>query len=231
MEAQRRARRAASTVRAATSGTAPGPGRTPPGGRAGARAWRWAKPLLWVAALVPLAWLGLDALRGGLGAEPIEEVTHRTGWWALTLLLATLAVTPLRRLSGRNELARLRRPLGLLAFLYATLHFLTYLVDQAFDWRFLAEDVVEHPYVAVGFTAFLLLVPLAATSTKAMIRRLGGRRWQRLHRLVYLAAALAVVHFYWLVKQDVREPLVFAAVLALLLALRLPWLRARARAR
>ena len=155
MEAQRRARRAASTVRAATSGTAP----------------------------------------------------------------------------GRNELARLRRPLGLLAFLYATLHFLTYLVDQAFDWRFLAEDVVEHPYVAVGFTAFLLLVPLAATSTKAMIRRLGGRRWQRLHRLVYLAAALSVVHFYWLVKQDVREPLVFAAVLALLLALRLPWLRARARAR
>lgn len=179
------------------------------------------KAVLWVAALSPLALLVWDGLNGGLGAEPIEKVTHRTGLTALVLLLCSLAVTPLRRLTGWNGAVKLRRPVGLFAFFYACLHFVTYLFDQEFLPEYIVEDVVEHPYVTAGFTAFLLLVPLALTSTQGMIRRL-GRRWQKLHRLVYVAAALAVLHFVWLVKKDLTEPLVYAAVLALLLAFRLP---------
>lgn len=179
------------------------------------------KAAVWIAALSPLALLVWDGLGGGLGAEPIEEVTHRTGITALVLLLCSLAVTPVRRVTGWNGAVKLRRPLGLFAFFYATLHFLTYLFDQEFLPEYIVEDVVEHPYVTAGFTAFLLLVPLALTSTQGMIRRL-GRRWQKLHRLVYAAAALAVLHFAWLVKKDLTEPLVYAAVLALLLAFRLP---------
>lgn len=185
--------------------------------------------LVWLAAATPLALLAWDALRGGLGAEPIRELTHRTGWWGLALLLATLAVSPLRRLSGWNHLVRLRRPLGLCAFAYLVLHFGVYLVDQSFAWPYIVEDVVERPYITAGFTALVLLVPLAATSTKGMIRRLGGRRWQRLHRLVYLCAALGVLHFFWSVKADVREPLIFAAVLAALLVFRAPLLLRRRR--
>ncbi len=183
---------------------------------------RVVKPLVWAAALAPLALLVWDGFHGGLGAEPIEKVTHRTGLTALVLLLCSLAVTPLRRLTGWNPLVRLRRLVGLFAFFYATLHFLTYLFDQELSLSYVVEDVVEHPYVTAGFTAFLLLVPLAATSTQGMIRRL-GRRWGKLHRLVYLAAVLAVVHFLWLVKKDLREPLIYAGVLALLLAFRLPF--------
>lgn len=184
------------------------------------------KAAVWAAALAPFALLAYDAFGGGLGADPIEEVTHRTGKAALVLLLASLAVTPVRRLSGWNGVVKLRRLLGLFAFFYAVLHFCTYLFDQELSPAYVLEDVAEHPFVTAGFAAFLLLVPLAATSTRAMVRRL-GKRWQALHRLVYPAAVLAVVHFLWLVKQDLREPLLFGAALLVLLALRLPLPRRR----
>jgi sulfoxide reductase heme-binding subunit YedZ len=188
-----------------------------------------ARPLLFAACLAPLAALVWAGFRGDLGANPVETITHETGQWALRLLLATLAVTPLRRLTGWNPLLRVRRMLGLFAFFYAVLHLATYLwLDQFFDWGAVLADVLDRPYITIGFAAFLLLVPLAATSTDAMVRRLGGRRWQRLHRLVYPAAGLAVLHFLWLVKADLREPLIYAGLLALLLAARLPgWLRGR----
>lgn len=180
------------------------------------------KPALFLACLAPLALLAWRAVAGGLGANPVEAITHATGWWALALLLLTLAVTPLRRVLGRPQLLRWRRMLGLFAFTYAGLHLLTYLwLDQFFDATAIAKDVLKRPFVTAGFAAFVLLVPLAATSTRAMVRRLGARRWQRLHRLVYPAAALGVLHFLWLVKKDLREPLLFAAVLGLLLAARL----------
>ncbi len=179
------------------------------------------KSVVWAAALSPFALLLWDAFSDGLGAEPIEEVTHRTGKTALVLLLCSLAVTPLRRITGWNGAVRFRRLLGLFAFFYACLHFATYLFDQELRPAYVVEDVVEHPYVTAGFTAFLLLVPLALTSTQGMIRRL-GKRWLKLHRLVYAAAALAVLHFVWLVKKDLTEPMIYAAVLSLLLAFRLP---------
>jgi sulfoxide reductase heme-binding subunit YedZ len=183
------------------------------------------------AGLLPAAWLIGLALTDGLGANPIEQITHFTGDWALRFLLASLSVTPLRRLFGWRWVAPLRRTLGLTAFGYACSHFLTFLVlDHFFDWRGIVEDVLERRYVTAGFAAFLCLVALAATSTRAMIRRL-GRRWIPLHRLAYLAAALGVIHFLWLVKSDLREPLVYAAALALLLGLRLGFWRVGSRAR
>lgn len=178
-----------------------------------------------LAAATPAALLALFAARGELGAEPVETLTHETGEWALRLLLASLAVTPARRAFALPWLAPLRRTLGLAAFGYACLHVTVYLVvDWGFDWEAIAEDVVEHPYVLAGATAFGCLVPLAATSTRAAQRRLGGARWRRLHRLAYAAGAAAVVHFLWLVKADSREPLVYAAVLAALLVARTPLL-------
>jgi sulfoxide reductase heme-binding subunit YedZ len=198
--------------------------------RAGALARRGMKPVLWIAALAPLALILLDGPRDALGADPIREVTHRTGKTALVLLLCTLAVTPARRLTGWNPLVQLRRPLGLFAFFYAVLHFAIYLVDQSFDPFFIVEDVVEHPYVTAGFTALVLMVPLAVTSTKGWIRRL-GKRWTALHRLVYVVGMLAVVHFVWLVKKDVTEPLTYGAILAILLLLRLPVGGAKAKGR
>jgi sulfoxide reductase heme-binding subunit YedZ len=181
-------------------------------------------------ALAPLAALAVGALRGELGANPVETVTHVTGRWTLRLLLATLAVTPLRRLLGRPGLAPYRRTLGLLAFAYACLHLSTYVaLDLTFDLGAVTEDVAKRPYITVGFTAFCLLVPLAATSTRAMVRRL-GRRWATLHRLVYVAATLGVIHFLWLVKADLREPLAYGALLAILLALRAWWWLERTRA-
>jgi sulfoxide reductase heme-binding subunit YedZ len=172
--------------------------------------------------LAPLAALALGALRGTLGANPVETITHQTGGWALRLLLATLAVTPLRRLAGWSFAAPWRRSLGLLAFGYASLHFATFLaLDLGFDLSALGEEVAERPYVTLGFTALLLLAPLALTSTRGWQRRL-GRRWRALHRLVYPAAGLAVLHFLWLVKADLAEPLAYAAALAVLLALRWP---------
>lgn len=179
---------------------------------------------MFTACLVPaarLAWLGW---RGELGANPIEAVTRSTGWWTLALLAATLTVTPLRRLLGAPWLLRLRRMLGLFAFGYASLHFTTYLwLDQFFDLAEIARDVVKRPFITVGFAAFVLLLPLAATSTNAMVRRLGARRWQRLHRAVYLISVLGVLHFWWLVKKDVTEPRLFALVMGALLAARLWW--------
>lgn len=198
--------------------------------RADAAARRLMKPVLWIAALAPLALVVLDATRDGLGANPIQEVTHRTGKTALILLLCTLAVTPARRLTGWNPLVQLRRPMGLFAFFYGVIHFCIYLVDQSFDPGFIVEDVVEHPYVTAGFTALVLMVPLAVTSTKGWIRRL-GKRWVSLHKLIYVIGILAVVHFVWLVKKDVTEPLTYGAVLAILLVMRLPLGRSRAEGR
>lgn len=186
----------------------------------------WLKPVVFLAALTPLARLVVLAQGDGLGANPVEFVTHSTGTWALVWLLVTLAVTPLRRLTGFGELARLRRMLGLFAFFYASLHLLTYLWwDQFFDWREIARDVVKRPFITAGMTAYLLMLPLALTSTQAMMRRL-GRNWQRLHRLVYGVAIAAVCHYAWLVKRDLTLPLLYGAVLALLLAARaIPALR------
>jgi sulfoxide reductase heme-binding subunit YedZ len=181
-------------------------------------------------ALVPLCGLVLGALRGTLGANPVETITHVTGEWALRLLLATLAITPLRRAAGWSFIAPWRRSLGLLTFLYATLHFATFLaLDLGFEFSSLLEEVAERPYVTLGFSALLLLTPLALTSTRAWQRRL-GRRWLTLHRLVYVAAGLAVLHFIWLVKADLAEPLAYAVVLAVLLGARL-WRRAPAPSR
>jgi sulfoxide reductase heme-binding subunit YedZ len=182
------------------------------------------KALLWVLCLVPLARLAWLGYTDGLGANPIEFITRATGDWTLRFLLITLAVTPLRKLTGLHWLLRLRRMLGLFAFFYVSLHFTTYLwLDQFFDLSSIARDIVKRPFITVGFAAFVLLVPLAATSTNAMVRRLGGRRWQALHRTVYAIAIMGVVHYWWLVKKDITEPVLYGAVLALLLGLRGWW--------
>ncbi|HYD48540.1 MAG TPA: protein-methionine-sulfoxide reductase heme-binding subunit MsrQ [Terriglobales bacterium] len=171
-------------------------------------------------ALLPAAWLAYAACFGGLGANPVETVTHVSGEWALRLLLASLAITPLRRLSRWSWLIRYRRTLGLLAFAYVCLHLATFVAfDHFFDWRGIIEDIAKRPYITAGFAGFVCLVPLAITSTGGWIRRL-GRNWQRLHRLAYLAAICGVVHYYWLVKADVTGPGYYAAVLAVLLVIR-----------
>ncbi len=186
----------------------------------------WLKPLVFAACLFPLARLGWLAADNGLGANPVEFVIRSLGSWALTFLLITLAVTPLRRLTGWNALIRLRRMLGLFAFFYVCLHFMTYIgVDQFFDLGAIWADIVKRPYITIGVACFLLLVPLAVTSTNAMQRRLGGKRWQQLHRLVYFIAIGGVVHYWMLVKKDIRLPLTYAVVLALLLGLRWWWRR------
>ncbi|MFO0582842.1 MAG: protein-methionine-sulfoxide reductase heme-binding subunit MsrQ [Anaeromyxobacter sp.] len=172
--------------------------------------------------LAPLAKLGVDLATGGLGANPIEAILNRLGFWTLTLLVASLAATPLNALLGISWPLRARRMIGLWAFAYATLHLLFYVaVDQGLDVGLLAADVAKRKFMTVGFAAWLLLVPLAVTSTDGWVRRLGFRAWKRLHRLVYAAAALGVVHFVWRVKADLRLPLAFGAVLAVLLAARL----------
>jgi methionine sulfoxide reductase heme-binding subunit len=181
----------------------------------------WLKPGLFVGALVPLAGLALQAVRGTLGADPVAIGLNRLGLLALIFLLASLACTPAKLLFGWAWPLRLRRMLGLFAVFYAALHFLTYLaVDQRFDWPVLWADVTQRKFMVVGFAAFLLLLPLAATSTDASVRRLGFRRWKALHRLAYLAGVLAVVHFLWRVKLDVRQPLGYAVVLSALLLVR-----------
>jgi sulfoxide reductase heme-binding subunit YedZ len=185
------------------------------------------KCAVWLLGLGPLLWTGIRFATDGLGANPIEAVLHLAGRWALVLLLAGLSVTPLRRFAGWKGIIKVRRLLGLFAFFYACLHLLIYLgLDQGFAWSFVVEDVVERPFITVGAGAFLLLVPLAVTSTKGWIRRL-GKRWQRLHRLVYLAASLGALHFYWKVKADTFWPLVAAMVLVGLLLARVPWRRLR----
>jgi sulfoxide reductase heme-binding subunit YedZ len=176
---------------------------------------------VFVACLVPLARLVALGVAGALGANPVEVVTRSTGWWTLTLLCITLLVTPLRRATGANWLLRLRRMLGLYVFFYACLHFTTYIwLDVWFDMAKVAKDIFKRPFITVGFSAFVLLWPLALTSTSAMQRRL-GRAWVRLHKLVYVIVALGVVHFWWLVKRDVTEPAIFALVVLALFAARL----------
>ena len=185
-----------------------------------------AKALVHAAALAPLAvlaWQFVDVWRTGshaLGADPVAEVEHRLGIWALRLLIVALAVTPLRQLTGQPVLLRFRRMLGLYAFAYATLHLSAYLLlDLRGYWAIVLEDIAKRPYITVGFAAWLLLVPLALTSTQGWIRRL-GRHWARLHKLVYAVGVLAVLHFWWLVKADIREPLLYASLLAVLLGWR-----------
>ena len=191
------------------------------------KAIRWLKPLVFVLCLAPLGRLLQKGLEGDLGANPIQVITWSTGLWTLRFLLITLAVTPLRKLAGLTALIRFRRMLGLFAFFYASLHFLTYVwLDQFFDVHSMLKDVVKRPFITVGFAAFVLLLPLAVTSTRKMIRRLGGKRWQWLHRLIYVSASAGVLHFLWLVKKDLREPVIYGMILAVLLGYRaILWLR------
>ena len=176
---------------------------------------------MWVGSLAPAIRLLVLGARGELGANPIATALNQLGLVALVFLIASLAATPLKAALGWTWPIRIRRMLGLYAFFYASLHFLTYLgLDQVLDFRAVFADITKRKFIAVGFTAFVLLVPLAVTSTDAMVRRLGFVRWKRLHRLVYVAAALGVVHFIWRVKKDLSQPLTYGAVLALLLAIR-----------
>jgi methionine sulfoxide reductase heme-binding subunit len=181
------------------------------------------KVLIFIAGLVPAGALIAGAFTDNLGANPIEYITHETGTFALAFLIITLSVTPIRRLTGWNEIIRVRRMLGLFAFFYASLHLLTWVViDQFFDLPAMVEDIAKRPYITVGMFGFLCMVPLAVTSTTAMIRRL-GRKWQTLHRLTYVAAIAGVVHFWWLVKADLSEPQRWALALTVLLGLRAWW--------
>jgi sulfoxide reductase heme-binding subunit YedZ len=174
------------------------------------------------ACLIPLAILAWDTITDHLGANPIEAITRQTGTWTLRFLLISLAVTPARRLAGWNSVIRFRRMLGLFAFFYASLHCLTYIwLDQFFVVEDIAKDVIERPFITVGFLGFVMLIPLAVTSTAKMIKRLGGKRWQLLHRLVYASALAGVVHYLWLVKADVQLPLIYGSLLAVLLGYRL----------
>jgi len=180
------------------------------------------KVILWAGALSPAAWLLTGFFRGGLGVNPIEKITHVTGMTALVLLLITLGVTPLRRLTGWHPVIGLRRPLGLFAFFYVCVHFLIWMgLDLGFRLDWVWDDIVKRPYITVGFTAFLVLIPLAVTSTRTWIRRL-GRRWSVLHRGIYLATGLALLHYYWIVRADFRLPLALTGAFVLLLAARLP---------
>jgi len=194
---------------------------------------RWVKPVVVVALLLPLAKMGREAFTDGLGANPIEAVQNRLGFWAITLLALSLVPTPVKEFLGVGWLQRLRRVLGVTAFAYALLHFAFYVgVDKFFDWRTISTDLTKRPFIMVGFAALICLTPLAVTSTDGWVKRLGFKTWKRIHRLAYLAAALAIVHFVWRVKADLRRPLLFAALFFLLLAARLPgWVReARRRA-
>lgn len=188
---------------------------------------RWLKVAIFLACLLPLAALGLKAWHGELGANPIEVITHATGDWTMRLLLVTLSITPLRMLTRQYWLIRLRRMIGLFAFFYGCLHFTTYIwLDKFFDLHAMLADVEKRRFITVGFLGFVLLIPLALTSTAGWIRRLGGRRWQRLHRLIYVTAVAGVIHYIWLVKADLRKPLQYAMVLGVLLAYRVAvWLK------
>jgi sulfoxide reductase heme-binding subunit YedZ len=191
------------------------------------------KTAVFLACLGPLAALGWKAYTDNLGANPIEVITRATGGWTLRFLLITLAITPLRKLSRQPWLIRFRRMLGLFAFFYGCLHFTTYIwLDQFFDWANMLKDVQKRPFITAGFTGFVLMIPLALTSTSWAVRQMGGKRWQWLHRLIYASATAGVIHFLWQVKKDISEPLIYAGVLALLLLYRvaawgIPALQAR----
>src|SRR5450755_5006572 len=180
---------------------------------------RYLKPVIFLACLAPLGYLIWRGLHAQLGANPIEKITHSTGDCTLTFLLITLSLTPLRKLTRQYWLINLRRMLGLFAFFYGTLHLMTYVwLDKFFDFHEMLADIAKRKFITAGMTAFALMIPLAITSTTGWIRRLGGKRWQKLHRLIYLSATAGVVHFIWLVKADLRRPLTYGAILALLLA-------------
>jgi methionine sulfoxide reductase heme-binding subunit len=179
------------------------------------------KPLVFVAALTPFLWLVYGVFADALGANPVEAITNTTGIWTLRFLVITLAITPLRWLTGWNRVIQYRRMLGLFAFFYASLHFLTYFIlDHSLMFAGVWEDVVKRPYITAGFTAFVLMIPLAITSTQGWIRRLGGRRWNLLHKLIYVSAVLGVLHYWWKVKLDVTNPAIYAGIVAALLAVR-----------
>ena len=183
---------------------------------------KWTKIPIFLLCLLPLLDLVRRGLSGGLGPNPIEFITHKTGDWTLIFLVLTLAISPARKLLRQPDLIRFRRMLGLFGFSYAFLHFSTWIgLDKFFEWGEMLHDVAKRPFITVGFAAFVLLIPLALTSTTGWIRRLGGKRWQALHRLIYASAVGGVIHYYWLVKSDVRKPLFYATVVGLLLALRM----------
>jgi methionine sulfoxide reductase heme-binding subunit len=183
---------------------------------------RWFKPVVFIACLGPLARLGWKAYEQQLGANPIEVITHSTGDWTLIFLLVTLSITPLRKLTGQPWLIRYRRMFGLFAFFYVVLHFLTYIwLDKFFDLHAMLADIAKRKFITIGFTGFVLLIPLALTSTSGWIRRLGGKRWQALHRLIYFSAIAGVIHYWWLVKADIRKPRDYAIVLSILLGYRI----------
>jgi sulfoxide reductase heme-binding subunit YedZ len=183
---------------------------------------KWTKVVVFVACLGPLGVLIWKAFHDGLGANPTEFIEHATGDWVLRFLVITLAISPLRKILGLLQLIRYRRMLGLFAFFYACLHFSTYLaLDQLLNLREVWKDVMKRPYITAGFAGFVLMIPLAITSTAGWIRRLGGRRWQMLHRLIYLSAVAGVIHYYWQVKSDVHIPLEYATFIAILLCWRL----------
>jgi methionine sulfoxide reductase heme-binding subunit len=185
---------------------------------------RWLKPVIFLLCLAPVAILMWRGFHDELGANPIEWITHKTGDWTLRFLVFTLAITPFRKALELPALIKYRRMLGLFAFFYGTLHLMTYVwLDKFFDFGAMLRDVARRPFITAGFTAFVLMIPLALTSTKGWIRRLGGRRWQRLHRLVYASACAGVIHYYWLVKSDVRLPVFYGSLVALLLAWRVVW--------
>jgi len=183
---------------------------------------RWIKAPVFGLCLCPVLLLGWRAQHHGLGANPIEYITHFTGDWTLQFLVITLAVTPVRKLLGLPDLIRFRRMLGLFAFFYGSLHFLTYIwLDKFFDLSDIWKDVFKRPFITAGFLAFVLMIPLAITSTAGWIRRLGGARWQMVHRLVYVSAVAGVVHYYWLVKSDVRLPVAYGTAIGALLLYRI----------
>jgi sulfoxide reductase heme-binding subunit YedZ len=190
---------------------------------------KWAKIPVWILSLVPLGYLAWRAWNDDLTANPIEYITHFTGDWTIRFLVFTLAITPLRKLLRMPDLIRFRRLIGLFAFFYGFLHFTTYFgVDKFFDFHEIWADVAKRPYITMGFTGFVCMIPLAVTSTAGWIRRMGGKRWQALHRLVYVSAVAGVIHYYWLVKSDVRQPRLYAILVGTLLVFRLViWLSNR----
>jgi len=183
---------------------------------------RWTKIALFALCLAPFFWLGWAAYKNDLGANPIEYITHATGDWTLRFLAITLAITPLRTLLKQPNLIRFRRMLGLFAFFYGCLHLTTYVwLDKFFDWPEIVKDIYKRPFITAGFTSWVMMAPLALTSTAGSIRRLGGKRWRILHRAVYVSAMAGVVHYYWLVKSDVRKPVMYATIVGVLLLFRL----------
>jgi len=186
------------------------------------------KAAIFLLALVPVMLLVSGAIEGNLGANPVETISYRTGDWVLNFLFITLAITPLRKITGWHWLLRFRRMLGLYVFFYVLLHFMTYIwLDRFFVFDEIGKDIVKRPYITVGFASFLLLIPLAVTSTNAMVRRLGAKRWQRLHKLIYVIAIGGVLHYLWLVKSDIVVPLTYALILSLLFILRVPSISAK----